>query len=137
MAAKEIRYFLNNRADGMDIYKSCNQPNVFFEGRNRDNNAFLRMISLRCDDVADITIVVPDDKREPVYALVDLKRRGKPEGVIYDLQRSGKWELSFWDEKLDGTFRLKGLHPDGELMPKSFVPRCGDRMPLPDLKCAA
>jgi hypothetical protein len=29
------------------------------------------------------------------------------------------------------------VHPDGELMPKSLVPRCGDIRPLPDLKCAA
>ena len=108
VAAKEIRYFLNNPRTGLEYFESCKEPIMFYEGRNRDNNVLLRMISLRCDDVADITIVIPDDKRQPVYALVDLKRRGKPEGVIYDLHRSGKWELSFWDEKLDGTFRPEG-----------------------------
>jgi trypsin-like peptidase len=35
-----------------------------FEGRNLKNTAFLRVISLRCDDKADITIVVPDDKAQ-------------------------------------------------------------------------
>ncbi len=134
VAAKEIRYFLDNPDDGL---APCNQPKVVFEGRTRDNTAFMRMISLRCDNTADITIVVPDNPSEDIYALVDLQRRGKPDGIVFDVHRTGKWNLSFWDEKLDGTFRLKGLHPDGELMPKSFVPRCGARRPLPDLKCAA
>ena len=137
VGAKEIRYFLQNPADGMEAFNACTQSKVVFQGRNQLNNAFLLMISLHCDNTADITIVTPDDKTQPIYALVDLKRRGKPEGIIYDLRRSGKWDLSFWDQTLDGTFAWQGVHPDGELMPKSLVPRCGDIKPLPDLKCAA
>ena len=137
VGAKEIRYFLQNPADGMEAFNACTQSKVVFQGRNQLNNAFLLMISLHCDNTADITIVTPDDKAQPIYALVDLKRRGKAEGIIYDLRRSGKWDLSFWDHTLDGTFAWQGLHPDGELMPKSLVPRCGDIKPLPDLKCAA
>ena len=95
------------------------------------------MISLHCDDTADITFVLPDNQRDPIYALFDGRRRGKPEGIIYDFRRSGKWDLSFWDQTFDGTFAWKGVHPDGELMPKSLVPRCGDIKPLLDLKCAA
>jgi hypothetical protein len=64
-----------------------------------------------------------------------LKRRGKTEGVVFDLRRSGtKWDT--WDPQFDKTFPLKGIHPDGQLMPKSFVSRCGDRKPLKELKCA-
>ena len=137
VGAKEIRYFLQNPADGMEAFNVCTQSKVVFQGRNQLNNAFLLMISLHCDNTADITIVTPDDKTKPIYALVDLKRRGKAEGIIYDLRRSGKWDLSFWDQTLDGTFAWQGVHPDGELMPKSLVPRCGDIKPLPDLKCAA
>jgi S1-C subfamily serine protease len=137
VGAKEIGYFLQNPANGMEAYKGCTQSQVVFQGRNKLNNAFLLMISLHCDNTADITIVTPDDKTQPIYALVDRKRRGKPEGIIYDLRRSGKWDLSFWDQTFDGTFAWKGVHPDGELMPKSLVPRCGDIKPLPDFKCAA
>jgi hypothetical protein len=96
----------------------------------------LRVISLRCDDKADTTIVVPDDKAEPVYAQVDLKRRGKPEGIVFDLGRTGKWNNSYWDPKLDDTFPLRGMHPEGELMPTTFEPRCGQRRPLTNFKCA-
>jgi S1-C subfamily serine protease len=137
VASKEIGYFLQNPANGMEALKECTQSRVVFQGRNRPNNAFLLMISFHCDNTADITIVTPDDTTQPIYALVDRKRRGKPEGIIYDLRRSGKWDLSFWDQTFDGTFAWKGVHPDGELMPKSLVPRCGDIKPLPDFKCAA
>jgi hypothetical protein len=138
VAAKEIHHFLQNPADGMEAFKACTQPKVVFEGRNQLNNAFLRMISLHCDNTADITIVVPDDKTQAVYALVDLKRRGKPNGIVFDVRRSGRWDLSYWENELpDGTFAWQGIHPDGELMPKSLVPRCGDIKPLADFKCAA
>ena len=53
VAAEEIRFFLRNRDDGMAALQTCNQPKIVFEGRNRDNNAVIRMVSLRCDDTAD------------------------------------------------------------------------------------
>ncbi len=121
----------------MRDFRVCTQSKVVYEGRDQLNKAFLLKISLHCDNIADIMIVSPDDKSQPIYALVDLKRRGKPEGIIYDLRRSGKWDLSFWDQALDGTFAWKGVHPDGQLMPRQLVPRCGDIKPLPNLKCAA
>ena len=95
VAASELRYFLQNQPDGLEaLNTTCNEPKLVFEGRNQDNNAFIRVISLRCDDTADIIFVVPDDKREPIFALVDLKRRGKPDGIIFDRRRSGKWDVS-------------------------------------------
>jgi hypothetical protein len=136
VAAKDISYFLRNKANGLEARNTCNQAKPIFEGRNLKNTAFLRVISLRCDDKADITIVVPDDKAEPVYAQVDLKRRGKPEGIVFDMGRSGKWNNSYWDPKLDDTFPLRGLHPGGKLMPTTFEPRCGQRRPLTNFKCA-
>jgi S1-C subfamily serine protease len=138
VAAKEIRFFLNNADDGMAAVETCNQSKILFEGRNRDNNAFIRMASLRCDDTADVTFVWPDNKREPIYAVFDVRRRGKPNGIVFDLRRSGKWDVSYWESELfDGTFSWRGVHPNGELIPKSFVPRCGARKPLPEFKCAA
>jgi S1-C subfamily serine protease len=136
VAAKEIRYLLDNPGNGVATLNPCKQAKTIFEGRNQKNTAFIRKISLQCDDTADITMVAPDDKQEPNYALVDMKRRGKTEGIVFDLRRSGKWDTSIWDPQLDETFPLKGIHPDGELMPKSFMSRCGDRKPLKDLKCA-
>jgi hypothetical protein len=137
VAAKELIYFLKNQANGLEALNTCNEAKTIFEGRNQKNTGFIRQISLQCDDTADIILVAPDDKRDPFFALVDLKRRGKAEGIVFDLKRSGsRWDTSFWDSKLDDTFASKGIHPDGKLMPTSFVPRCGNHKPLKDLKCA-
>jgi hypothetical protein len=48
----------------LEALDTCDQAKPIFEGRNLKNTAFLRVISLRCDDKADITIVVPDDKAQ-------------------------------------------------------------------------
>ena len=136
VAAKEISYFLKNQADGLDGLNTCGQATTVFEGRNEGNTAFLRMISLRCDDKADITIVAPDDNAKAIYALVDMKRKGKAEGIVFDVGRTGKWNNSYWDTNLDDTFPLRGLHPDGKLIPTSLVPRCGQKKPLTNFRCA-
>jgi len=137
VAAKEVWAFLANPNNGMQPQNKCIQAKIIFEGRNNDNTAFIRTISLRCDDIADIMVVVPDNKREPIFALVYSKRQDKPDGLVLDPKRSGKWTTSFWDVDFDGTFPLKGLHPDGKLMPTSYVHRCGEgQKPVKDFKCA-
>jgi S1-C subfamily serine protease len=136
VAAREISYFLRNKANGMEALNTCDQPKPIFEGRNQENTGFIRMISLQCDAKADVTIVALDDKTQPIYALVDLKRRGKPEGIVFDVGRTGKWSNSYWDTQLDDTFPLRGLHPDGKFMPTTYEPRCGQRKPLTNFKCA-
>jgi hypothetical protein len=59
------------------------------------------------------------NKKKPVMALVDISRRNKVEGIILDERRAGKWNTSFWDPKLEETFPLRGLHPEGKLLPTS------------------
>ena len=136
VAAKDIDLFLGNQANGLEAL-ICNDPKIIFEGRNKDETASIRRVSLQCDSTTDIIFVAPDDKQKAYYALINSKRRGKPEGVVFDLKRSGsKWDTSIWDPQGDETFPLKGVHPDGKLMPSSFVPRCGNRKPVKDLKCA-
>jgi hypothetical protein len=69
--------------------------------------------------------------------LVDISRRNKVEGIVLDERRLGKWNTSFWDPKLDETFPLRGLHPDGELMPTRMEPRCRPpSKPLKNFKCS-
>jgi S1-C subfamily serine protease len=136
VAAKDIDLFLGNQANGLEAL-ICNDPKIIFEGRNKDETASIRRVSLQCDSTTDIIFVAPDDKQKAYYALIDSKRRGKTEGVVFDLKRSGgKWDTSIWDPQGDETFPLKGVHPDGKLMPTSFVQRCGNRKPLKDLKCS-
>jgi len=137
IAASEVRSFLANPKNDLLTRTACNSPKTIFEGRNRENSGFLRLISLQCDDKADITIFAGDDQRKPIVAYLDLKRRGKTEGIVFDQKRTGKWDFSFWDVKLDDTFAVKGLHPDGKLMPSKYEPRCPPgSIPLPKFKCS-
>jgi Trypsin-like peptidase domain len=136
ISAKEVRAFMSKPAEQLVSENEC-KSRVIFEGRDKQNTAFLRRISLKCDDRADITIVVPDDKKKAVMALIDISRRDKVEGIVLDERRSGKWNTSFWDPKLDETFPLRGIHPDGELLPTSREPRCRPpSKPLKDFKCS-
>ena len=97
VAAKEIRAFLANPKSDMQAQNKCTQAKIIFEGRNNANTAFIRTISMRCDDKGDIMIVVPDNKKQPIFALVYSKRQDKPDGLVLDPKRSGKWTTSFWD----------------------------------------
>jgi hypothetical protein len=137
IAAKEVRAFLANPNNGLEAQNTCTEAKVLFEGRDNKNTAFIRTLSLRCDDKVDVVIVFPDNKKEPVYALLYSKRQDKPDGLVLDPQRSGRWTTSFWDVNRDGTFALQGLHPDGRLTPSGYVPRCGEGgKPVKDFKCA-
>jgi L-asparaginase/Glu-tRNA(Gln) amidotransferase subunit D len=121
----------------MQVQSACTQAKIIFEGRNDKNTAFIRTISLRCDDKVDVVVVFPDNKQQSIYALVDSKRRGKADGIVLASAQSGKWTTSLWDFNLDETYPLRGLHPDGQLMPTSYVKRCGEgKTPLRDFKCA-
>ena len=136
IAAKDIRSFLAAPVAQTAPENDC-KPRVLFEGRNKENTAFLRRFSLKCDDRADIAILIPDDKNKPVMALVDISRRDKVEGIVLDQRRSGKWNTSFWDPKLEETFPLRGLHPDGKLFPTSMEPRCrAPSKPVKNFRCS-
>jgi S1-C subfamily serine protease len=102
-------------------------PKTLFEGRNKDNTASIRRISLQCDNTADLVFVLPDNKNEPMMALMDTKRRGKPDVYIFDPTRTANWQVSYWDVDFDDTFPLKGIHANGEIKPVRFEKRCPGR----------
>ena len=137
IAAKEVRSFLADAGSGLEGQNTCAEPRTIFKGRNKINTGFLVSISVHCDDKSDLIIFTPDNKREPVVAFLDLKRLGKTEGIVYDQERTGRWSLSYWDFKLDDTFPIKGLHPDGKLLPSKFESRCPPgSIPLSKLRCS-
>jgi S1-C subfamily serine protease len=137
VAAKEVRFFLANPKSDSLAEETCNEPKTIFEGRNSKNTGFLRSISVHCDDKVDLIIFAADNKSEPIVAYLDLKRLGKTEGIVFDQGRTGRWNLSYWDFKLDDTFPVKGMHPDGKLLPSKFEPRCPPgSIPLSKLRCS-
>jgi S1-C subfamily serine protease len=135
ISAKDVRAFLASPAKQI-VENDC-KPRVLFEGRNKDNTGFIKNISLKCDDRADIMILVPDDKQKAVMAFIDISRRNRVEGIVLDERRAGKWNTSLWDPRLDETFPLRGIHPDGALLPTTREPRCRPpSTPLKDFKCS-
>jgi S1-C subfamily serine protease len=109
-------------------------PKTLFEGRNKDNTANIRRISLNCDNTADLVFVLPDNEKEPMMALLDTKRRGKPDVYIFDPTRTAKWQVSYWDVDFDDTFPLKGIHTNGEIKPVRFEKRCPGKAGM-DFRC--
>jgi hypothetical protein len=109
-------------------------PKTLFEGRNKNNTASIRRISLKCDNIADLVFVLPDDKNEPMMALMDTKRRGKPDVYIFDPTRTANWQVSYWDVDFDDTFPLKGIHANGDIKPVRFEKRCPGRAGT-DFRC--
>jgi S1-C subfamily serine protease len=81
ISAKDVRAFLASPVAQNALEDEC-KFRVIFEGRSKENDSFMRKISLKCDDRADIIIVIPDDKTKAVRALVDISRRNKVEGVM-------------------------------------------------------
>lgn len=100
------------------------EPKLIFEGRTGRNDAGLRQISLHCDGWADLSLIVPDDQREPIRALFDRYKRKKADVVVLDYERKGRWSISYWDVDLDDTFSTIGVHSDGAMQPTRFEQRC-------------
>ncbi len=136
VAAPDLRKFLAAKSSVAAVRKEASSLDtspkgknkcdaaILFEGRNKQNDADLRQVSLNCDKWPDITFVYPDNMSEPIVALLDTNKRKKPDAIVYDLKRTGKWNISYWDVDLDGTFPVVGLHPDGKFVPSSFEKRC-------------
>ena len=96
---------------------SCEQPKVVFEGRSKDNTAFVRTLDMDCSGKVDAALIVPDDESKPIEFRLDTNKDGKTDAWIVDDDRDGKWDISYWDTDFDGKPDLVGRHPDGELKP--------------------
>jgi Trypsin-like peptidase domain len=144
VAATDVRRFLaatnsvisSDRAPASrSETKGCTDPKVVYEGRNKADDAFIRSVSLKCDNIADLIVVLPDNNSKAMYALFDSNRRKKADAIIFDPSRTGNWKFSFWDTNLDNTFPLEGVHANGELKPVSFKKRCSGQA-LPNFQCS-
>jgi hypothetical protein len=135
VSVSDVRAFLAARSSAIASTKTPQQkpaeaqcvPKTLFEGRNKDNTANIRRVSLKCDNTADLVFVLPDNKNEPMMAVMDTKRRGKADVYFFDPTRTANWQVSYWDVDFDDTFPLKGIHANGEMKPVRFEKRCPGR----------
>jgi hypothetical protein len=135
VSVSDVRAFLAARSSAIASTKAPQQknaeaqcaPKTLFEGRNKNNTANIRRVSLKCDNTADLVFVLPDKKNEPLMALMDTRRRGKADVYFFDPTRTANWQVSYWDVDFDDTFPLKGIHAKGEMKPVRFEKRCPGR----------
>jgi S1-C subfamily serine protease len=98
------------------------ETQIVFEGRNDEDDAFVRTFDRNCDGVPDAALGVPDKESEPVFFVFDDEQDGEPNGFVVDEDRDGAWDKSYWDTTGDGEMNLEGSHPDGNLMPSGYAP---------------
>jgi S1-C subfamily serine protease len=104
-------------------------PKVLYEGRNRDNDASIRLSDAFCTGKGNVLYVVPDDQRRSIKLLIDSSGSGKPDIWVYDWDRDGKWDYSLQSSKKDGKIDLIGYHPNGDVMPSRVEPYRGQPTP--------
>jgi S1-C subfamily serine protease len=67
-----------------------------------------------CDDAGDFTIVVPDNRREPVLTLIDTDDKRGVDTILVDKNRDGSPEIGLYDTDGDGKVDLEGTFRKGE-----------------------
>ena len=127
VSARDIREFLNAVDHGQITNLTLKLPNPpgctgheLFKGRTKANDAMVRVFSMRCDEKADVWLILPDDKSEPKKLLLDTERVGKASVVVISNVTTGKWQTSYWDFFRDETFAVIGRHENGSIKPSWF-----------------
>lgn len=124
VAISDVERFLKAAQDGAydppsavaAAAKPC-EPKVAYEGRSKDDKAFVRTLDMDCSGKVNAALIVPDDKSLPIEFSMDLNKDGKIDVWIIDEDRDGKWDISYWDTDFDGKPDLVGHHPDGDPKP--------------------
>jgi S1-C subfamily serine protease len=127
VSARDIRAFVNDATSGKLVNLALKIPGapgcswkMLFNGRNKENNAGLKIFSSTCDGVADAWQLFPDDTSKPVELHIDPFRTGKSAIVVLSNAKTQKWETSYWDFFRDQTFAVIGRHEDGNITPTRF-----------------
>jgi S1-C subfamily serine protease len=100
--------------------KSDCVPKEVSHWRNKENDATVIGIDMRCAGKIDAVLIKPDDKSQAVLLKVDRNQDGRADVIFFDLKRRDKWDMSWWDENFDGHWTLVGYHDDGSLKPTRF-----------------
>jgi S1-C subfamily serine protease len=128
VSARDIRSFFSDATTGKIAVLALQVPappvgckwQLIFNGRNAGNDSGLKTFSSKCDGVADVWQLFPDNKSKPVQLHIDANRTGKSSILVLSNAATGKWETSFWDFFRDQTFAVVGHHDDGTIKPTRF-----------------
>jgi len=126
IAVQEIEKLIKLKKDVVvrDISKKKCTAKKLFEGRNKANDADISQFDTDCNGKLDTVYVMPDNKEEPLKMYLLNKSDKAPNAIIYSFKRDPKfWDLSYWDNDLEGTWAIVGLHRAGDSVPYKFVAR--------------
>lgn len=135
ISVEDVRQFIAEPMKTVSAPKIANTstskcgPRVLYQGRNKDNDAFIKLIDTRCNGKGDMLYVVPDDTRRSIKVIFDTVGDGRPDFWVYDPSRNGKWRYSLISSNDDGKIDLIGHHPDGKIVPTWYEPYYGQPTP--------
>lgn len=96
------------------------KPRLVYDGRNKQNDAHIKLVDLFCTGRANAVLIVPDDVHKSIGLWLDTAGRGHPDMWIYDANRDHKWDYSLIASNHDGKVDLIGYHPDGGIVPSRY-----------------
>lgn len=102
---------------------------VIYEGKDKANTSYIRVISTTCSNQGDILYRKPDDPKRSIALLLDTTGSGKADVWIYDWNRDGKWDFSLYVSGQDEKITLIGYHPDGKVVATRVEPYRGQPTP--------
>jgi S1-C subfamily serine protease len=134
VSVNDVRRFLSSPVRSANTQErraasSACQPKVLYEGRDRDNTSYIKVMDIGCTGKPNVVYVVPDDPERSIRLEIDHTASGRADFWIYDSNRDGKWDYSLISSKGDGKIDLIGYHPDGKVTPSRYEPYHGQPTP--------
>lgn len=122
VALNEIIDFIQQPRDEQSFTPppAC-ESSVVRESRSSKDDGDVILFDRNCNEIADLSLYVPDDKTQDTYLDHDDNEDGQIDGYIVDLASDGSWDISYWDTDFDGKWDVKGEHVDGSLNPDRFT----------------
>lgn len=128
VSVEDVKGFLQSRTSISSNGKSNNcAPKVLYDGRNKQNNARIRLLDSDCSGKADVLVVFPDTANEPVVLMFDSTHSGQPDFWFYDVKRRGTWDYVLISTKHDGKADVIGYDIDEKLRPQRYEAYNGQR----------
>lgn len=127
VSVDDVKAFLNSNGsrfqkkspDLQASNKKCEMKETY-RGKTADGKGKTIIWDSKCSGKSDLDVVIPDNKKDPIYMEMDRNGDGKVDVMVFSTKRDYKWEFSFWDDNYDGKWDLVGFHKNGDLKPYKF-----------------
>lgn len=104
-------------ADAPKSGGKCDEPVRLGTKRTKKDDGTMFVLDADCNGRADSALLVPDDKSEGIYLMVDINENGKIDVIYVDRNRDLKFDVAYYDTNEDGKTDLVGYDLDDNLKP--------------------